>query len=789
MEINSGSILPTDHIHVGGTNRGSMQISNSAEFYHLLSESLYSDKELAAVREIICNGWDAHISAGITDKPLDIRIKTQNDVTTLYIRDFGKGIPDDEIIEIYGTYGNSTKRKNDLETGGFGLGSKAPFAVTGHFNVVNHHNGKKTMYKIVKEGTNGKPEVHEIFSIPSDESGIEVSFNIEERMVYTYESNIIRLVNIGGILADYNDEPLERVDWDDLELPVLFTDIGRIVNSKQGFSSRVAVKLGNVIYPLSFPDKLLELKRACNKLLTKTTHQQVIVIPMPGSSIRVTPSRESISYNEFTVDNILKYGMPLINKTLELSKSSIKRLHEYWAPKTNPNEHMNMLLNPHYRSVIKGYVSKLLWFDMMVVQSTYAEWKAYESVERFRKVSFNADHLLRRLHRIIGSYDFYKKPRYFSVFDKKSLKEISKYQSGYFRPINPNKIFIGYSRKQLNDQISSYKERFKGLGDFGNDEGAYITENYISFVRKRSDKIDENQIKELGEAYGIEIIFLPKPEVKKVTRTSPKIQKLVGYPLKAGFRHPLYCPLSDSTSDKSLPKTYTKEDKNDYYVLAYTGYSHNSTCRVTDWSSKDLPLLEEILGKPIILVHRAAQKQLFLKAGFKDAIDVFRDKSEKWVKSKELFILLTTFYSSYGYPYNQNMNCIRLVMHSKKLMNRYYKIRFKENPVYDKWIPIFKYLTSMISDRNYSFTKNFLDKIRKHFEKEFTVLTTETPVELLTFKSFLSLENLHRMIFKKKPSYGEYDYNYHSNIKQDKLTQLERLLILNEKRMKEYINE
>ncbi len=65
---------PLDHIThavIGGGKTIDFGISNSAEFFDILSRTLYTDQILAVVREVLCNAWDAHIAAGCTDKPIN----------------------------------------------------------------------------------------------------------------------------------------------------------------------------------------------------------------------------------------------------------------------------------------------------------------------------------------------------------------------------------------------------------------------------------------------------------------------------------------------------------------------------------------------------------------------------------------------------------------------------------------------------------------------------------------------------------------------------------------------
>lgn len=163
------------HAVLGGKTDISFGISDDPAFFQILSSALYKDPMLAMVRETICNAWDAHIDSGCVDTPLTITLDDEH----LIIRDYGKGIPDALIGPIYGVYGASTKKKDGRQTGGFGLGCKSPFAYTDHFEVISHHEGVRTIYRMSKSSAEkmGKPSIVPIASFPTQETGIQVKIH------------------------------------------------------------------------------------------------------------------------------------------------------------------------------------------------------------------------------------------------------------------------------------------------------------------------------------------------------------------------------------------------------------------------------------------------------------------------------------------------------------------------------------------------------------------------------------------------------------------------------------
>lgn len=285
------------HAVVGQQESISMGVSDSAALMHILSSTLYTYPELAAVREVTCNGWDGHIMVGKTDVPLEISISDSE----FKVQDFGPGIPHDKIGQIYGVYGNSTKRDDSTQTGGFGLGSKAPFAVTDNFQVISCHEGVKTIYRVSKSSmeVGGKPSINKILDMPTDETGITVSFNIKQGREREYLKIVKEVLLLGGILARVNKaEPMEP-------LPLLESPTGFIISSVTGtLLHRINLRYGNVVYPvpshIGFKAEWDIVMGQMNKLWNGAS----IIFMAAPDSVSIAPSREALIYTDETIATI-----------------------------------------------------------------------------------------------------------------------------------------------------------------------------------------------------------------------------------------------------------------------------------------------------------------------------------------------------------------------------------------------------------------------------------------------------------------------------------------------------
>jgi hypothetical protein len=296
------------HAVIGGKDIEEFSIAQTAEFFTVLSNTLYSDKPLAVVREIICNAWDAQIVAGTTHLPLVVNI----DEDKFSIRDFGHGIPHDMIHSVYCVYGNSTKENDGNQTGGFGLGSKAPFAYSDHFTVVNHYGGTKAVHAISRGSslTQGKPDRRVMVTSSTTETGVEVIIpvkNIEDTRIFT--ELVTDIAAFGEMNVLLNGVLVEIVPISTAENNFFLT-----TRKPKGSYDKINIRYGNVVYPLK-PDGVYsslhyDLMQRLDAIPAGTRDRYtnknsfVLILQAPANSISVTPSREALSNTETTAKTV-----------------------------------------------------------------------------------------------------------------------------------------------------------------------------------------------------------------------------------------------------------------------------------------------------------------------------------------------------------------------------------------------------------------------------------------------------------------------------------------------------
>ena len=308
------------HAVIGKQASIEMGVSDSAALMHIFSTTLYTYPRLATVREIICNGWDGHIITNRTDTPLQITLKDD----LLSIRDFGPGIHHDKIGQIYGVFGNSTKRDDSTQTGGFGLGSKAPFSYVDNFEVISHHEGVKTVYRISKSSmeAGGKPSIDTIVSVPTTETGLQVKVNIRDEHMGEFRRLVHEVLTLGEIKASVNgEEPVEG-------LPLEHSPTGYLINSFSGtLTTRINVRYGNVVYPLPKHDSYAVDWQRVNSSLNSLWASANIIFMCPPDTVSIAPSREALILTEGTVATLKALLESFDSSQAKAAKISSKQIH------------------------------------------------------------------------------------------------------------------------------------------------------------------------------------------------------------------------------------------------------------------------------------------------------------------------------------------------------------------------------------------------------------------------------------------------------------------------------
>ena len=240
-----------NNVTTNATKQQSFSVAQTAEMFSLLSANVYTDPVKAVIREIICNAMDAHTKAGKADEPVEVHLPTSYE-PWFSVKDNGPGMSDDDVYNIFCVYGASTKTDNNNETGGFGIGAKAPFAVTDQFTVNVRYNGKYTIYSAYK-GDNGVPQMSILSVSDTDEcNGVEVHVPIGDHRDHTFKYKYIACASAFKVQPKLNT-PIDN-DQHYCEFDLGDGVVGKVnLNAPIYDKSIYTIHMGNVEYTGNIP--------------------------------------------------------------------------------------------------------------------------------------------------------------------------------------------------------------------------------------------------------------------------------------------------------------------------------------------------------------------------------------------------------------------------------------------------------------------------------------------------------------------------------------------------------
>lgn len=169
-------------------------MSKTAKLFHMLSSTLYSDKPGSIIRELSSNAYDSHKLANKLDVPFVLTAPTF-EVPQFKIRDFGVGLTEEEARKTILCYLGSSKDDTDDFIGGWGIGSKSPFAYASTYDVAVYKNGEMCRFTCWKDET-GIPNVAVLFKDTTTEpNGVEMIIPVEITDINMFNQSLRMYMN------------------------------------------------------------------------------------------------------------------------------------------------------------------------------------------------------------------------------------------------------------------------------------------------------------------------------------------------------------------------------------------------------------------------------------------------------------------------------------------------------------------------------------------------------------------------------------------------------------------
>lgn len=285
------------------------KISSSAHVMRILRTGIYSNKIRAVLREISSNQTDSHVEAGIKDRPIEIILPNHLE-PTLKFRDYGKSMDHKTVMELYSTYGLSTKSGSNDYIGMMGIGKFSCFAYAPAFQVSCIQNGIKRVYNMFLNESD-KGAIALLMETPTDEeNGTEVSIEVNSSDIGTFVSEARELFRFW--------EPAPIVKGNPDYTPIV--NEWHLKNDSWGFrkaayNSVSYIVMGGVPYIINSRD-IPHLTSVQQKLIDKT-----LVIFAKIGDVDVSASREQVSYTKKTIQ-FVKDKLAQIEAEIKVSVES-----------------------------------------------------------------------------------------------------------------------------------------------------------------------------------------------------------------------------------------------------------------------------------------------------------------------------------------------------------------------------------------------------------------------------------------------------------------------------------
>lgn len=304
-DITGASVVTSGNLAMDDAVECSIDASGMGHIMSILS-NMYSNKSLAVLREYSANAWDAHIEAGTTHLPIEVALPSVLQ-PTLIIKDFGTGLSRDEIINVFGSYGTSTKRNTNDQVGALGIGSKAAFTLGQQFVVTGIKDGLKSvvLFALNEKNVGTMKVVHD--SVPTQEpNGVMISLAVEDVESMQREAAVFfSKWKPGRVLVD-GEQPESIFDS-----AQKINDVTHVISEHSG---SVWVVMGQIAYAVdqslvrkvrdTFEDASTE--HAVANDLASWYQKSAIFFDVEIGDVDIAPSRESLRDTARTVRTLAR---------------------------------------------------------------------------------------------------------------------------------------------------------------------------------------------------------------------------------------------------------------------------------------------------------------------------------------------------------------------------------------------------------------------------------------------------------------------------------------------------
>ena len=311
MQIHTGDIMLA-------TNQNTVSFSLSADsesLFRILSDTLYSRKELAVVRELSTNALDANRMVGKEETPIEVHVP-HDGAMHFSVRDFGPGLSEEDIVNIYTKYGESTKKTQDNMTGFMGVGSKSPFAVAEMFTVKSYFGGILSIYIAKFIAGQPAPTIEKVSSVPSDEpSGLEVIVPAKPTSKQEWHDACQQVYNFFDIKPKFKNyfNFSEKIDLKEISPSVYAISS----NLSFGATTGIFARMGQIAYRIDIAALHLSIE---HRKIIDAAHPKLLLDFAPRE-IDFSANREQLSYTARTIATLTSRISAAVDSILDAAAS------------------------------------------------------------------------------------------------------------------------------------------------------------------------------------------------------------------------------------------------------------------------------------------------------------------------------------------------------------------------------------------------------------------------------------------------------------------------------------
>lgn len=290
-----------EELYVKETNDVQFGMVVDAKAFSILSDSLYTNKIRAVVREYMTNAYDSHVDAGYPEKPFKLHVPTKLE-PYFEVQDYGVGLDKDGVEKVFCTFFHSTKENSNESNGCLGLGSKSVFSLSSQASLTSIKDNTRYTYSLHKN-SKGEPVAKLVQENTTEEgNGVSIKIPVNPNDIWKWEEEI------SYVITGFKAEPilntrvfLEESDWYGVMKDVL-TDVRESslgVASLNGHNKGVSVLMGNVLYPVDKPEQYLKNDKI-RSMYKQVRNLFSVVVKADLGEMMVAPSREALSMCDTT---------------------------------------------------------------------------------------------------------------------------------------------------------------------------------------------------------------------------------------------------------------------------------------------------------------------------------------------------------------------------------------------------------------------------------------------------------------------------------------------------------